>query len=1173
MTEDRGYFGPEYNYHRAQTGYENAIPKYTEHVEVAIATPVYMVQIEIGSPRGMGHVVNVKAKNPATGQWSSLYSGNVDREVFASYSATGQYWKWAPDACRTQYKASEFRIEVDTSIETGIESWNYIDYVKVYGSETLQSAALHPGATHLVYIPTEHENGVDTIEYHASDCPGDLFRNSKDAGILSINIASVNDPPEVYDAYATMVVGATKRLPLSFYDVEDGKNLTIMITALHSSSYFEVYDISGAARTLITMTPYTIDITKGTDEADGAIVEVVSLSMEMNVTLLEYKAADSDGAMSATTAKLRVASLMDSCPPGYTQVLGDQHNLEGTVVPKCEACPAGKFEQQNLICANVSSYHYIPYPASVIDDQIPCKNNSQVLRFVVDGAEVLLQSATGASNETECLCKPTFYLGVDGVCAPCPGGAICAGANFPPVAAEGYGMYSELTNNFFECPLYDVCIGADKSCDCMGGKINMVTQQAVKYQCDESKGYKSGSFLCGECMDGSDFPEVCEDRYHAKWFIDAVNIFITGVNSTYNGTYQVCENNGTKYAKRQQECEACEWDDHWYVIITIVLVFLWFPLLRDLITKRMTSLYTSLAFIQYLGIYSQFRIAWRTGIGDAFQALELFNLSFDTLHLACAMSWETMWLLQALLPLLYIFVTMIEIGVKAVVVKDYSVMSGIRTGFGTGLFFINMYYFTGISNSFDMLMCEDDGEGKSYLLMNPPTECWTGSHPSYATVAVLEMIMYMILLPGFYVYILLVHIPATGLGHELNLKTYGFLYERFLPDKHWWELLETMRKFVFAVVAKLGANMATIDAAFIALVSVTIVMLSEVKMSPFKSALYDIVEEFTTCTEFSVLMLGIMALYRSTSDVGLEWIEAIAWVFLSVSFLLVLLAACVDVKNGLNLNWVYKLRNKGVLLSPAIFDLQFCKYLLPNFVAQADESDLRVMKNLEDILVRLIDEGKILHADDSASLDEYASIAKVAPMVADYMASGGKLALRESKAQGDTAAAFAGAVEQAKNYAGSAAPGGKIKVPGCYMFNTSLLGTVLAFMDRKASAEELQAFKTFINVVQTYELKVRDQKLGLVAAGLIHMDLMGLRKHVQAKNKQLFEHIVPPVDEGKSYFKVNLNSYTLNFSAVTTSEKVARRESMRRFSLFRGATKNVANSSTAASEKGGQSSV
>eukprot|EP00966_Prymnesium_polylepis_P279593 6459149-Prymnesium_polylepis.1 len=109
--------------------------------------------------------------------------------------------------------------------------------------------------------------------------------------------------------------------------------------------------------------------------------------MEMNVTLLEYKAADSDGAMSATTAKLRVASLMDSCPPGYTQVLGDQHNLEGTVVPKCEACPAGKFEQQNLICANVSSYHYIPYPASVIDDQIPCKNNSQVLRFVVDGAE------------------------------------------------------------------------------------------------------------------------------------------------------------------------------------------------------------------------------------------------------------------------------------------------------------------------------------------------------------------------------------------------------------------------------------------------------------------------------------------------------------------------------------------------------------------------------------------------------------------------------------------------------------------------------------------------------------------------------------------------------------------------------------------------------------------
>lgn len=60
------------------------------------------------------------------------------------------------------------------------------------------------------------------------------------------------------------------------------------------------------------------------------------------------------------------------------------------------------------------------------------------------------------------------------------------------------------------------------------------------------------------------------------------------------------------------------------------------------------------------------------------------------------MEWETVWLLQALLPVLYIIIVTVEIGAKVVIYpmigKEYSLENGLRTAFGTGLFFINMYY-------------------------------------------------------------------------------------------------------------------------------------------------------------------------------------------------------------------------------------------------------------------------------------------------------------------------------------------------------------------------------------------------------------------------------------------------------------------------------------------------
>ena len=106
----------------------------------------------------------------------ALYSGTPLFNQHATHTRLLQYWTWAPTICRTHSLASKLRIEIDTSAETGIDSWNYVDYIKVFGATKLQGAALPASQRAVVYVPDEHANGKDSFTFSATDCPGDLFR-------------------------------------------------------------------------------------------------------------------------------------------------------------------------------------------------------------------------------------------------------------------------------------------------------------------------------------------------------------------------------------------------------------------------------------------------------------------------------------------------------------------------------------------------------------------------------------------------------------------------------------------------------------------------------------------------------------------------------------------------------------------------------------------------------------------------------------------------------------------------------------------------------------------------------------------------------------------------------------------------------------------------------------
>ena len=104
-------------------------------------------------PRGMGAIVRILARHTPHGRgrasdtkadgqtfWQTIYEGAPLRGL--RNAQLQQYWTWSPTICRPHAKMNEFRLELDTSEQTGIADWNYIDWVKVTGSQRSQPGLL-----------------------------------------------------------------------------------------------------------------------------------------------------------------------------------------------------------------------------------------------------------------------------------------------------------------------------------------------------------------------------------------------------------------------------------------------------------------------------------------------------------------------------------------------------------------------------------------------------------------------------------------------------------------------------------------------------------------------------------------------------------------------------------------------------------------------------------------------------------------------------------------------------------------------------------------------------------------------------------------------------------------------------------------------------------------------
>jgi len=855
-----GAFGPEYRWgpldHSTTFFPASGVP-YTEWVEVAIAEPVFIFQVIFGVPRGAGAITHVLAQDP-TGAWALLYEGQPQPALFEQYETQGLYWSWAPPICRPHFAASVLRVQVDT--ET-IEDWNYIDFIQVVGSRTIQASALQAARPRMVYAPYPNVEGTDSFEFRASDCGGDIFRASA-PGVIEFDIRPINDLPTLsgytynltFDGAASSVLHVLD-LALIVSDVEtDVSELTIEITALPAAGalYENGVQITSPPRTL-SATVLQLRI----DSIDGLATDDIG-SHHYSVVHIGLRVTDPHGGQLVASMPVRIIDSLNRCSPGHIL----RSMPEGSL---CEACEAGKYERDNIFCEQADSLHFVPVGGQTADGLVPCPAHTRHSAIVVEEEGVSVNVQTGASSSAQCSCQQGYYLpsqpairanwtGQAGRlvleltelssselvevlqhagCVACPKGAVCLGNWLPPIAEAGYAA---LLEDSFEA--FYACTPASS---CLPGR-HLTARTWLPMQCDA--GYQDGSPLCSLC-EGS------------------------------NG-----------YGKTRGECLKCDWPDFVYMIATFGIVIVWFPLMAKLV-EMMESLEISFAYLQFLGLYSSFSITWPEPMASLFSGLAFFTLDIDLMHFSCVLPEDdgfhffVVWAFQAFLPLLFIVLCLVHLaaswimyrmalagGLRDLIARGWRprrqfTFSSVRdTYLPQAVMYMHLYYLTGVAKAFDPLMCEEqlDGfgtpTGKYFLAKSPAMQCFEGRHATMLWLNSVVLLFYVILCPLAYLFIFFVLVPRHGLENPRITAIYGFMWSRFESRVYWWEAIELVRKV--GVVVVVASVHVPIPQSILAFILMMIVFSCSITLQPFLRHIYDVFDACATANVMLLILLGVI---------------------------------------------------------------------------------------------------------------------------------------------------------------------------------------------------------------------------------------------------------------------------------------------------------------------------
>ena len=528
----------------------------------------------------------------------------------------------------------------------------------------------------------------------------------------------------VRDAFGAVVVDTTLELIVVYSDNDAGTTTTTttVTTPVTVNLGSGMYDLGA----LIVGAPYgAFDPVAGTASAD-----------------VEISLVTSPTSLSGTS----ISVCIQACPPTQGRVSLDEPG--STLL--CGPCGASAFSDS----LSVDSCALIPacLEGSVRADPASNRTSPGGVLLCVCAPGWYENSFSIAEKEEEE--EETEEKEEDGVCSPCPQGAVCAGGSSRPSAAPGYFPDADSGGTVFT-----QCL---RAASCLGNG-----------QCAE--GYTGR--LCA----------ACARNYYSL-----------------NGQCYACDPSRTAVITS--------------VLVLACVVFLFVLVGVNLSTSvyhRFAVFLISVAALQISAMFGRLDDLDFGPVADVyFQVVSLFNLNLELTSPECSVSssvdvWVFKWVLTLMLPLfaavvLFGLVLPLGLGAQAAGLGPsfflaQSSSSVVWTIVRTMFQVVVLLYLPLISTVLSLFGCESTSSGRSVMSSAPERDCFDSTWWSLFPVALIALLVYGVGVP-LALYLVVSRARRVLDPVDLVLR-YGFVVARFVDSAWWFELAILARKavVVFAI--------------------------------------------------------------------------------------------------------------------------------------------------------------------------------------------------------------------------------------------------------------------------------------------------------------------------------------------------------------------------------------
>jgi len=275
---------------------------------------------------------------------------------------------------------------------------------------------------------------------------------------------------------------------------------------------------------------------------------------------------------------------------------------------------------------------------------------------------------------------------------------------------------------------------------------------------------------------------------------------------------------------------------------------------------------------------------------------------------------------------------------------------------------------------------------------------------------------------------------------------------------------------VFVIVGSWGGSIDNLNQSSLVLTSVMIVLGLELYFHPFRSSLYDVLEEFTTLTEFVLLLLGLVIIASEDRPSNeFDWVEATALSFIYISLALVGFSVIVDV---LALRQVIETRTltskTECVLPPSMFNLEMHLHMLPAWLGQAPEESIQRLRTVERIIISTFIKQR--SPAEESKFKKWAAIAKSEPAMLSWIMHPLFRERKSAKGEPNLAVSYVNSLHEMQT---EVKGGAEITAP--FVLTDESRGILLSWLATEQPPDMIAAVKYFFADVARYDEKRRQE--------------------------------------------------------------------------------------------------